>query len=218
MDKTLQQLVQGRLASSRLPRSIYIWDLEADLADLRRRSLEVAAHLQVEWGGCIISKGDGLGLTHLVSGRKDGVDPECQPQDLDHGSYVGFAHTHLPSDLTEKPYLGFSERDFRGTLADGDNLALVCNGPEVFALVRTADRTQPPQRPDASEFESWEKLYDDLIGQARNEMDTDPKAREAGSQTLNRYLWKANRELCRRLGFAFYRGRWGQPLVRVFRP
>jgi hypothetical protein len=36
--------------------------------------------------------------------------------------------------------------------ADGDFLALVCNGPQVFALVRTRDRTQPPRVPDEAEF------------------------------------------------------------------
>jgi hypothetical protein len=131
---------------------------------------------------------------------------------------VGFVHIHLPDEATGMPYLGFSERDFRGTLVDGDNLALVCNGPEVYALVRTADRTQPRRVPDDQEFRSWEELYDNLIRQARREMAADPEVQRSGSDALNRALWEANREMCQRLGFAFYAGRWGQPLVRVFRP
>jgi GNAT superfamily N-acetyltransferase len=124
----------------------------------------------------------------------------------------------LPDDVTGKPYLGFSERDFRGTLADGDHLALVCNGPEVFALVRTQDRTQSRRVAGDSEFKSWEQLYDGLIERARSEMAVDPEARQRGSVLPNRALWQANREMCRRLGFAFYQGLWRQPLVLRYRP
>jgi len=211
MDDLLRQLAQGQLKSGQLPRTIDVWDLEEGFDDLRR----CAFGDQVEWGGCIVIEDNRLQLAHQVSGWDEGVNPNCKLED--HLLYVGFAHIHLPDPITGKPYLGFSERDFRGTLVDGDNLALVCNGPEVFALVRASDCTAR-QVPDAAEFASWEKLFDDLIERARGAMASDPQARERGSIALNRALWQANREMCRRLGFAFYRGLWGQPLLLAYRP
>jgi len=217
MDDLLRQLVQGQLKSGQLPRTINVWDLEEGLDDLRRRSLDVPPSQQVEWGRCIVLQDERLQLAHHpVRGWDEGVDPECSPEEHEH--YVGFAHIHLPDAITGKPYLGFSERDFQGTLVDGDNLALVCNGSEVFALARASDCAKPRRVPDMAEFASWEKLYDDLIGQARGEMASDPRARERSSIALNHALRQANREMCRRLGFAFYRGLWGQPLVLVYRP
>ena len=220
MDDTMRDLVQGLLASSQLPYAIDVWDLKEGLAELRHRSLQVPQARQVEWGGCIVLREDRLHLVHLVRGWKRGdelgVDPKCKPED--HDSYVGFAHIHLPDSETGLPYLGFSALDFCSTLADGDNLALVCNGLEVYALARTADRTQPRRVPDDSEFKSWERLYDDLIQQAKHQMVSDRTAGKRASDALNRALWQANREMCHRLGFAFYRGPWCQPLTLVFQP
>jgi hypothetical protein len=153
---------------------------------------------------------------HPARGRGDGVDPICRP--ADHPSYVGFAHTHLPDSSTGEPYLGFSDRDYRATLADGDNLALVTNGPEVFALVRTADCTVPLQEVDDSEFEGWTELYDEVMGKAQQEMRLAATSRTRGTDALNRALWQVNRELCQRLGFAFYRGLWGAGLRLLFQP
>jgi hypothetical protein len=211
MDDTLRDLVQGRLASHQLPRAIHVWDLEEGLGDLRHLSF----HEQVEWGGCIVLEESRLRILHPVCGRKDGVEPACAPEE--HAGYVGFAHIHLP-DEGGVPYFGFSERDFRATLVDGDNLALVSDGAEVYALVRTADRTQPPRIPGTLEFEVWERLYEDWIRQARDQMAADPEAQRAGSDALNRALLDANKEMCRRLGFALYAGTWGQALVRLYRP
>jgi hypothetical protein len=102
--------------------------------------------------------------------------------------------------------MGFSARDYRGTLADGDNLALVTNGEEVFALVRTADCTAPRQRVNHSELASWEMRYDHAVSRGRS------------TGRLDEELWKVNLEICERLGYAFYRGMWGEPLLRVYRP
>lgn len=112
----------------------------------------------------------------------------------------------------------YAEWDSRATLADGDHLSLVCDGPEVFALVRTLYRTQPPRVPDDTEFARWNKFYDDAMAQARRAMTSDPAVRRRGSDALNRALWQANQQMCQLLGFAFYRGLWGQPLVCMFRP
>jgi hypothetical protein len=122
MDDLLRQLAQGQLKSGQLPRTINVWDLEEGLDGLRRSAFSD----QVEWGGCLVLENDRLHLTHPVSGWKEGVNPNCKLED--HILYVGFAHIHLPDPITGKPYLGFSERDFRGTLADGDNLALAWRG------------------------------------------------------------------------------------------
>lgn len=165
MQEVLRQLVQGQLASHQLPHTLNVWALEKDFGALRRRSLDVPAEEQVEWGGCIVLQAERLCVVHPVSGWKEGVNPKCELDDPEHDHYVGFAHTHLSDVVSGRPYLGFSERDFRATLADGDRLSLVCNGPEVFALVRTLDRTQPPRVPDDTEFASWKRLYDDAIKQ-----------------------------------------------------
>ncbi len=151
VDLTFLQLVQGQLASHQLPSAIDIWDLENVLDDLRRRSLKVPPAQQIEWGACLVLQEDRLHLVHQISGWKEGVTPHCAPQEHEH--YVGYVHTHLPDQETGRPYLGFSELDFRATLADGDTISLVCNGPAVFALVRTADRTQPCQVIDDQEFQ-----------------------------------------------------------------
>lgn len=218
MDDILHHLVHGQLASYQLPQTLNVWDLKEDLGDLRRHSLDVPATAQVEWGGCIVLQAERLRLMHQVSGWTEGVSPKCRPEDQEHEYYVGFAHIHLPDAVTGQPYPGFSEKDFRGTLADGDQLSLVCNGPEVFALVRTKDRTLPCQMPDSAEFAAWEQLYDEAIEQARREMAAALQAGHKGSNALNRALWQVNRKLCKDLGFALYRGLWGQPLIRVFRP
>jgi hypothetical protein len=86
----------------------------------------------------------------------------------------------------------------------------VCNGPDLFALVRTADCSQPPRGVSDWELTEWQGLYESVD---RVEI-TD----EVRGESLNRALWEANRELCRRLGFAFYRGERGRPLSLIFRP
>lgn len=215
MNDLMQELVQGQLRSHQLPRDLHVWDLEEAFGALRRCSLEGTR--RVEWGGCLALQEARLRIPHPVAGWAEGVNPACEPENTEHETYVGFAHIHLP-DAHGQPYPGFSALDFRGSLVDGDHLALVCNGPEVFALVRTADCTEPRRAPADREWQGWERLYDDLIKQARRDMAADPAARRQGSAALHQALWLANREMCQRLGFALYHGLWGQPLARLFRP
>lgn len=198
MDALLERLCQGQVTAGQLPAALEVWRLEAGFDELRRRA---AAH-GVEWGSCIIWEDGGLALADPVAGWPTGVSPACPPPV--HVAYVGFAHVHLPDPVTGKPYMGFSDRDFRATLADGDKLSLVTNGGEVFALVRTEDATLPAQVIGGAEFESWELLFQDAVANA--------------GVALDAALWQVNRELCRRLGFAFYRGLWGERLELVFRP
>lgn len=198
LDPVLPRLSLGRLSSRRLPASVSVWDLRHDFGRLRQSAFDEG----VEWGGCIRLKDQRLCVPHPVAGWPTGVDPGCDDTALP--GYAGFLHVHLPDPATARSYVGFSALDYRATLADGDNLALVANGTEVFALVRTTDATLPRQVIADTEFDAWEHLYDDALADA--------------GPALDAALWKVNREICRRLGFAFYRGMWGEPLVRVFRP
>ena len=216
LDPALRRLLTGQLTSTQLPSILDLGVLTDGLDDLCARSLGVSIGEHVEWGACIVMDAGGLSLVHHVAGSSDAVTALDAPED--HAAYVGFAHVHLPDLVDGKPYLGFSERDFRATLADGDSLSLVCNGPDVFALVRTADCAQPRGVPGEEEFKGWEQLYDDAIRGARREMALERAAHGTASDALNRALWQVNRELCRRLGLAFYRGQRGQPLTRTFRP
>ena len=204
-------VVQGRLNSYQLPNEFSVWDLDESYGELCRRSRQG----QVEWGGCIVLKDDLLCVEHLVMGWTDGVDPLDSPADHEH--YIGFAHVHLPDD-DGIPYFGFSDRDFRGTLADGDNLALVCNGDEVFALVRTSDLTQRRRDANETEFAEWTRVYGDLIQEAQREAALKSGVQIRKKFALNSILLQANREMCRRLGFALYGGVWGKPLNLLYRP
>ena len=203
MRDVLQRLCQGQLKVSELPAALEVWDLKAGYDQLRQSAFAEG----VEWGACVVWESEQLRIQHTSRGWASGVNSACDPPC--HATYAGFLHVHLPAPETNKPYLGFSDRDFRATLADGDNLALVTNGEEVFALVRVTDATLAPQVIDGAEFKEWERMYGDCVAAARG----DP-----AGEALNRGLWKVNRELCRRLGLAFYRGLWGEPLECVYKP
>lgn len=216
MDPVVRRILTGQATSRQLPLTLDLSVLSGGLDHLCERSLGIAAVRPVEWGACIVLDAGGLRLVHQVSGWPEGVVPLDGPDD--HDGYVGFAHVHLPDVVEEKPYLGFSERDFRATVADGDHLSLVCNGPEVFALVRTADCSAPRHRPDDEVVEGWAQLYDEAVSQARRDATAQSVTGRTAGDALDRALWRVNRELCSRLGFAFYRGARGRPLARVFRP
>jgi hypothetical protein len=221
MDPTLRRLVQGQLQARELLAMLDPSALHVGLADLCRNSLGVApepdvrlappAPGQVEWGSCIVLDKKGLELLHWVEGqvgKPHEVEPACEPENHKPPLvYVGFAHTHLPRK-SGKPYPGFSPLDFRAALEDGSNLELVCNGPEVFALVRTADRTQPRRKVSDPEFAEWQQRLDAWMQWAREEKPPSP---------LYAALWQFNREMCHQLGFALYYGVWGQPLVLIYR-
>ena len=216
MEDTLRRLAQGQVPSSQLPRAFSVDDLRLGLAELCHRAFKILP--QAEWGACILLQGDHLRLTHHVGGWKTGVTPNCEPGEHRDGVYVGFVHVHLPDKASGKHYMGFSSQDYRATLADGDNLALVCNGPEVYALVRTSDKTRKPEIVGDKEFSDWQDLYSTFIQQAKAALGSTRRTRTASGAILDQALWQANREICIRLGFAFYRGLWGDPLVRVLQP
>jgi len=194
------RLARGQLCVAELPDAVDLSDLLDELDDLRRR----AQAQGVEWGACLRADTERLEICDLVAGWADGVTPRCLCNESP--GYAGFAHVHLPDAVGGRPYFGFSELDFRATLADGDNLALVTNGPEIFVLVRTADCTLPRQIIEENEFDEWDRMYAEALHRGRR------------LGTLNACLWEVNRELCRRLGFALYAGAWGDPLACVYSP
>lgn len=200
MDVSLKLIVGAGLASAQLPASLNIWDLRDGFEQLRQSMVSQ----QVEWGSCIHCVEDRLALGHPTGGCADSVAPLCEPEH--HNRYVGFAHVHLPDSTSGLPFFGFSELDYRAALADGAIVSLVCNGPQVFAMVRTLDRSVPRQIVPEHEFAQWQALYQAAFDEARQD------------KALDRHLWLANREICRRLGLAFYCGLFGQPLSILYRP
>jgi hypothetical protein len=210
MGAALQSLLRAELPAHRLPRLLHIWDLREPYGELRSSTEREG----VEYGACTVVEPLRLDLTHQVRGTETSITPDCRSEG--HDWYAGFAHTHLPDWETGQPYMGFSDQDYRATLADGEILSLVCNGPEVFALVRSSDCTSPRRRIGRQEFEEWCGLYDAAISKARREIEETKSGDQ--SDALDRCLWEVNREICRRLGLAFYQGRFGEPLQIVYRP
>lgn len=213
-ERFLPAICSGRLLSAQLPVRLDLSDLEVSFGRLRANSLE--AGKEVEWGGCIVFDGKRAWLEHLTSGDAEGVAPCCPPG---HAGCVGFAHSHLP-DLSgfPGPYFGFSASDYRAGFECGDRLALVTNGPEVFALVRTADRTPPPRRIPNEEFSRWEAMYVSAVRKAVCDVENAVAAGRPSEDALDRRLLEVNRKLCGLLGFALYRGLWGRPLSLIFDP
>src|SRR5262245_13599592 len=111
----------GQLRSVELPANIEIDSIERDFGQLKADAFRERR----EWAACLVLIEGQLALADPAPGWETGVAPNSdRPGRPD---YVGFAHVHLPDDATGRPYLGFSERDYRGTLADGDRVALVTN-------------------------------------------------------------------------------------------
>ncbi len=203
MDPKLKSVVTGACRAFELPERLPIWDLRVPLDRLLLWSFEGRR----EWGSCIVQRNWRLVLQHPTPGEKEPtlvITPTCKVEDHQH--YVGFAHVHLPDPVTHIPYLGFSALDYAAAITDGDLLSLVINGPEVFALVRSSDRTVKRRPVSLCEAQAWERRFP-------NEL-----VRRRGQGALDEALWAVNRELCLELGLAFYRGRWGQPLQLVLRP
>jgi hypothetical protein len=230
VDEQLRRLLLGELRVGELPPRLDLAPVWSGLAELCRRSLGMepgdSARLlqrsngQVEWGGCVLVDGTVVLMSHQVPGGPDHVDPhpDCTPTGHAPLVYGGFAHVHLPHSQFGGVYPGFSQWDYRASMADGDNLAVACNGVEVFALARTIDATQPRGEPSGEVFASWLEVYRQVNQKARAAMAADLAGGQPARDLLEGELYQANRQLCLELGLAFYAGRWGQPLVLVFRP
>jgi hypothetical protein len=199
MDEVLRGLCRGQVAHRVLPHRLAIWHLAAGLGDLKAEAFRDG----IECGACLAMEDGHLVLVHWVRGEVDQVSPCCSRTQPPHQDYIGFVHVHLPLPGIGT-YAGFSDRDFRGATADGANLSLVTNGDEVFALARAADCTAAAQVIPEEECRGWRDKY---------------AAALAGlPDSIDRQLLRVNRELCGRLGFAFYRGRWGEPLELIYPP
>jgi hypothetical protein len=230
MPSILHRLLRGSLRADELPLRLDLGPLWPEVAELCRRSLGVdpaaltgplpRGEAQRECGACLVVNGSRVWLGHWADGSPDWVNPGpgCIPYPQHAPPYYGgFAHTHLPDRNTNLPIFGFSSLDYRATLADGDNLALVCNGPHVFALART-DATQPRRVVARGVFERWRSRYEQLEREARAAMRNGAGGSPGTTDALSLALWRANQELCEELGFAFYWGRWGEPLALLYQP
>lgn len=222
MNRMLLAVLGGQLRLAQLPPELDLGPLWDGLAELSQASLRVDPRAccgrvpllpegeQVEYGACLLLDGEGACLHHQVRGQPKQVTPPeaCRPAGHLPPGYAGYAHTHIPDPQFGGLVVGFSDLDYRATLADGDNLSLVSNGHEVFALARTANATAPRREVPDSTWQRWRERYWELEGRAKG-----------GHAALKEALYQANRELCQELGFVLYRsGAWGQPLRQIFRP
>ena len=201
MHEELEAIACGSKGSADLPAFLNVWDLLGPYGELRSKAFDGL----VEWGGCIVYCGGALSIPHPVRGTKDSVGPSAECQAAKHpGCFAGFLHVHLNDDELGGAYPGFSGADYRAMMVSGIRLALVTNGPEVFALVRPG----PARRQLVSDREClmWRQMYHERIEEGKR------------SGTIGAKLWEANQEMCRKLGLAFYRGLWGKPLVCMFSP
>ena len=151
-----------------------------------------------------------------VAGTKLQVSPACTlEQHLNR--HFGFVHVHLPLDLgfaQDIRYIGFSASDYRGSVQDQDRLALVTNGDEVFALVRTVG-TPSIAKFSKKDFEEWDWRYTHALAQAKADIEN---GGASASDAVNRRLYEVNEYLCQLLQFGFYAGLWGEPIELVYRP
>jgi hypothetical protein len=229
-EASLRRLLRGELSLAHLPQQLDLRPLWEDLAELCRLSLGVEPGQVTEpfartpkqkvYGACIVV-GDGpVKLGHRSVGWADGVDPapECVPERHEPPHYAGFVFTRLPDPVDGSLLFGFGPLDFRSALIDGDNLAVVCNGRDVFALVRTRDGTQPSRIPSDDEGDRWMERFQAAFDAANARLERLPPHRRKSSDALALALQDANRDLCEELGFTLYGGEWGRPLYLLYQP
>lgn len=197
----LSETLQRVLASDELPDEIDISDIEDRINRLWHRTI---LH-SVEHGCCIVMEEHlTVSLIHEAVGWNDGISPLCDV-DEDHENYKGFIHTHtLDADGNED--VGFSYRDFRATLADGDHVAIVICGDSVYALVRNQETRERCVIED-SEYTEYRRLYESYMVRAGN-----------GEFSVAEAQLRFTLDMCRRFGYAFYAGRRGHSLRRLFKP
>lgn len=147
-----------------------------------------------EYGATLVKGQDGeLKLVNPAKGTSN-----CVVLNLDVAEgeeFVGTFHTHPHKTA-------FSDQDFFSVIESQEKVSLVRSGDETYALVRT-DLTS--SKVDADKVR---EAYDQEV--LRCMMD-DPGVSWSGA------IYRANIEMCRRYGLAFYRG-WGSSLREVYRP
>ena len=163
-----------------------------DIEERWTRVVDDAEHKEL--GACIVfDSRPTLRFADEVTGESSReVCPKCRT--CERSDHLGFFHTHWLLDGDEQ--VGFSHLDFAGVLEDGECLSIVCSGEQVFALLRTEKTPKPAAVSRARERE----FLDVFIHYIRKGLYPDQAAR------------KANHDLCRRLGLAFYAGRLREPL------
>lgn len=188
--------IRGSLNSWQLPDRWARPELAGPISDLWERTSDS----NTEYGGCLILRDGAVAIpeAHRVGGSRNGVSPkrDCYPNAgcAEHSEiYLGFAHTH--PWIRGESYPGFGALDFRASLFDGDSFALVCNGHQVFALVRTRDCTSRERVVPATEVDRWMRIY-----QSR----TAPNGEQLTGEALGRAVWDANIILCQDTGYALY--------------
>lgn len=261
---SLLPLLRGGLPASKLPRMFSLADIQTDLAELCKNSLGVHPPLPPpiitearfnEWGACLLVTNNGSGwkieVRDKIEGETDCVKPTCKPDDHQPPVWTGYAHTHppIPVDVSVPgittrcfPYPGFSSIDYVSTLTDGDNVALVCNGVQVFALVRN-DRTEARKNVSTESLKEWKELELFLVDEAKrialgNETPADEihPTRQSATARLHKLIRQHtgtnraaycvidaarmafNFHMCAELKFAFYQGEWGGRVFSVLAP
>lgn len=139
-------------------------------------------------------------LVNPVAGDANSVEPNRNVPEED--ELLGTFHTH-PYSREEGGHTGvpFSGQDIVLTINEGDEIALVQSGEDVFAIQRT-DAT-----PDTVDKDTLKQEFGDALF---NYLD-DPNVSFAEAN------YKANLEICQKYSLAFYAGRNGS-LKEVYRP
>jgi len=146
-----------------------------------------------EYGATLVKGQDGLKLVNPVKGTSNSVMLNLDIAEDE--EFVGTFHTH--------PHrTAFSDQDFFSALESQEKISLLRSGDETYALVRT-DLTS--RKVDADKVR---EAFDQEV--LRCMMD-DPGVSWSGA------IYRANIEMCRRHGLAFYRGK-GSSLREVYRP
>jgi hypothetical protein len=124
-------------------------------------------------------------------------------------------------------YPGFSDRDYRAALVDGERMSLVTNGGEAFAIIRT-DQTPSADRFSDADFADWKRRYATAFHEAMCVMASELAHRELSAPSTVRgprrtkalyvKLQAVNDYLCGLLHYGFYAGTWGRPLELIYQP
>lgn len=188
-----KRLKSGTLTVQDLPESLELCgQIVQQIDELWKRMVGDPDHK--EQGACILFDSEcNLRLDQVADEQSPvHVMPKCRAWDCD--DHLGFFHTHWYLDGEEQ--VGFSHSDFAGFLQDGESLSLVRSGNQVFALMRTNATPTAFILPE-NELLQYRSVFLHYYGIESSQ----PEAQ-----------LKANRELCKELGMAFYRALLGEPL------
>lgn len=195
--------MKGGLRATQLPQTIELASIREGIFELWRRGQES----NVEVGACLIGSDSAMELAHVTTGTRTGVRPGCRR--AEHVGLLGFVHTHPPEIGSDMTYPGFSPGDYVKLLRDGDGMAMVCNGMDVFVLVRTRETVKYSSEIEPEVTSYWKRL----THMPEHGVD---EWMSFGFGDVESAIWRANRLACARLNLGFYAGRRDENPILVY--